>query len=395
MLSGYRVLDLSGRIGWLAGRLLADLGAEVVKIEAPGADIDGADWRAFNVNKRLLRLDVHAPAGRAALDRLLAGVDVLLESTQPGEPGADQLAPERVRRLAPRVVHVTVTPFGSAGPRAGWRASDLEMMAAGGAMSLAGEPCGKPMRVTIPQSYAWAGAQAAVGALMALTCRTVSGIGQHVDVSAQAAVLLALSHAPAFWDMGQGEPTRAGAFVTGRSIRGARFRAFWPCADGFLNFVLYGGPAGRRTNRQLVEWMREADAPVGALAEVDWNCFDPKLATQEEVDRLEEPIAQFFLSLTKRQFLEQASRREMLGYPVSTTADIAADPQLTARDFWKDLSVPGGRSERHCGPFAIVDGVRASLRYVPGHEVELDELLREIEEASRAGVAETGARHAA
>lgn len=382
MLDGYYVLDLSGRIGWLAGRLLADLGAEVVKVETFDADIESADWRALNVNKRLLRLDIHMPDGRAALDRLVAGVDVLIESAQRGERGADRFAPDRIRRLAPRAVHVTVTPFGSTGPYANWRASDLEVMAAGGAMSLAGEPGGKPIRVTVPQSYAWASAQAAVGALTALTFRSASGLGQHVDVSAQASVMLALSHAPAFWDMRQGEPTRAGAFVTGRSLRGARFRAFWPCADGFLNFVLYGGAAGRRTNRQLIEWMREEGAPLGALAGVDLGSFDPKLATQEDVDRLEAPIAAFFLGLTKRQFLEQASRREMLGYPVSTTADIASDPQLAARDFWRDLPDDEKGRERHCGPFAIVDGARAPLRYPPGHEVGLDELLEEIEEAN-------------
>lgn len=393
MLTGYQVLDLSNRVGWLAGRLLADLGADVVKIEAPDADVDSADWRAFNVNKRLLRLDVHATEGHAALDRLIGGVDVFIESMQPGERDARRFDPERLRQLAPRLVHVTITPFGRSGPRAGWLASDLETMAAGGAMSLAGEPDGKPMRITVPQAHAWAGTQAAVGALTALLCRTASGLGQHVDVSAQAAVVLALSHAPAFWDMGQGEPTRAGAFVTGRSIRGARFRAFWPCLDGHLNFVLYGGTAGRRTNRQLVDWMREKDAVLGGLAGVDWDRFDPKLATQDDVDRLEQPIARFFLGLKKREFLEEASRREMLGYPVSTVGDIADDPQLAARGFWADVPITETRSERHCGSFAIVDGVRAPPRYAPGHEVCLHELLQEIDEAGRARKSGTGTRN--
>ncbi|HRQ59185.1 MAG TPA: CoA transferase [Azoarcus taiwanensis] len=378
MLSTYHVLDLSDRVGWLAGRLLADLGANVIKVEAPGASIDGPDWQANNVNKRLLRLDLDSAQGQSSFDRLITGVDILIESARPHDRRAHCLDPARLRSVNPRLIHVSVTPFGTSGPRASWVASDLEIMAAGGAMSLAGESDGAPMRVTVPQSYCWAGAQAAVGALTALVHRSVSGEGQHVDVSAQAAVILALSHAPAFWDMERSIPTRAGAFVTGRSINGARFRAFWRCADGYLNFVLYGGPAGRRTNARLVAWMRERDVELGALDGINWKQFDPRLATQQEVDALERPIAKFFAGLTKREFLEQASQREMLGYPVSTVADIAVDAQLAAREFWDDVAHPGGGVERHCGSFAIVDGVRMPLRHAPGSEVDVAALLDEL-----------------
>ena len=388
MLSAYRVLDLSNRIGWLAGRLLADLGAEVIKVEAPGACIESADWQAYNVNKRLFRLDLETTAGQIAFDRLLGGFDILIESTQPSDPAARFLGVERLKAINPRLIHVSVTPFGSAGPRADWLASDLEMMAAGGAMSLAGEPDGTPMRVSVPQSYCWAGAQAAVGALMALFHRTVSGgAGQHVDVSAQAAVILALSHAPAFWDMEGTIPTRAGDYVTGRSTKGAKFRAFWPCADGFLNFVLYGGPAGRRTNAQLVAWMGERGADLGALEQVDWKRFDPKAADQDEVDALERPVAVFFKQISKREFLEEASRREMLGYPVSTMSDIASDQQLTARDFWQDLKGQDGVNQRHCGSFAIIGQTRAPLRHLPGEEIDLQALLAEF--GSREGSPDT------
>lgn len=379
MLSAYRVLDLSDRTGWLAGRLLADLGAEVIKVEAPGVSVAAIDWQAYNVNKRLLRLDLETAAGQLAFDQLLGGFDFLIESVQPSDPGAGFLAVERLKTINPRLIHVSVTPFGSAGPRADWLASDLEMMAAGGAMSLAGEPDGAPMRVSVPQSYCWAGAQAAVGALTALFHRTVSGgRGQHVDVSAQAAVILALSHAPAFWDMEGTIPTRAGDYVTGRSIKGAKYRAFWPCVDGFLNFVIYGGPAGRRTNAQLVAWMRERGAALGALEQVDWKCFDPKAADQDAVDALERPIAAFFRQISKREFLEEASRREMLGYPVSTMSDLASDPQLTARDFWQDMKGSDGGNQRHCGSFAIVGQTRAPLRHPPGGEVDLRTLLAEF-----------------
>src|SRR5260370_1393492 len=136
--------------------------------------------------------------------------------------------------------------------------------------------------------------QAAIGALVALSHRDATGRGDLVDVSAQASVVTALSHAPAFVDLLGLEPTRAGAFMTGRSIKGARYRVFWPCRDGYINFIFYGGVAGRRTNEQLVAWMRECGADLGALAAIDWKVWDPTKADQSEVDGIEAPPAKFF-----------------------------------------------------------------------------------------------------
>ena len=364
MLGALRVLDATDRLGWLAGRLLADLGARVTKLEAPGADLSSPHWRALNVNKRLAYFDSAFRDAPQRLAQLASHADILLSTPAPTQFEMFQ----RLLDKYPALVLVCITPFGLYGPKATWLASDLEIMAAGGAMSLAGEPGGTPLRVSAPQAYAWAGSQAAVGALSALYHRRASGNGQLVDVSAQAAVITALSHAPAFIDIAGTCPTRAGAFITGRSVTGARFRVFWPCRDGYLNFILYGGAAGRRTNEQLCAWMRASGTDLGALATQDWANWDPTVATQERVDALEAPIARFFSSLSKREFLEGAHAREMLGYPVSTVADIAADPQLAARGFWQDIAAPGGGLERHCGAFVIVDGKRASLLPRKAHE---------------------------
>lgn len=361
MLQGCVVLDCTERLGWLTGRLLADLGADVTKLEAPGADISSAEWRALNVNKQLVRADLSDPAGRRTLDRLAATADILIATPHSRADTAQVFDFERLSRINPRLIVVAITPFGLTGPKAGWLASDIEIMAASGAMSLAGEPDGAPLRVSVPQSYAWAGGQAAVGALTALAARGHTGHGQLVDVSAQAAVIIALSHAPTFVDILGTVPTRAGAFITGRSVAGAHYRVFWPCRNGFINFILYGGAAGRRTNEQLIAWMRERGVELGPLGAIDWAKFDPTRANQAEVDAMETPIAQFFRSVTKREFLEEAHRREMLGYPVSTTADIATDPQLEARGFWQDLPGVDGRAERHCGAFVVVDGARPPL----------------------------------
>jgi len=360
MLAGCTILDCTDRLGWLAGRLLADLGARVTKLEAPGADLTSPHWRAYNVNKRLVRFDFTAKHAAQRLRELASDADLLIATPAPSR--RELFDYERLSAANRALIVVSITPFGLTGPKALWLASDLEIMAAGGAMSLAGEPGGTPLRVSAAQAYAWAGAQAAVGALIALYHRRVSGRGQLVDVSAQSAVITALSHAPAFVDIAGTSPTRAGSFITGRSEKGARFRVYWPCIDGYVNFILYGGVAGRRTNEQLVAWMASRGAQLGALATQDWARWDPTLAPQAAVDALEAPIARFFATLTKREFLEGAHAREMLGYPVSTVADIAADPQLAARGFWQDLPAPGGGVERHCGAFVVVDGKRPALR---------------------------------
>lgn len=354
MLRSVRVIDATERLGWLAGRLLADLGARVTKVEAPGADVSSPHWRALNINKRLQR--------GTLTTELAVDADIVLVTPAPAQFDFCTSLSDGKR------VVVCITPFGLTGPKARWLASDLEIMAAGGAMSLAGKPGGTPLRVSAPQAYAWAGSQAAVGALVALHYMRIHGRGQLVDVSAQAAVITALSHAPAFIDIAGTCPTRAGAFITGRSVTGARFRVFWPCRDGYLNFILYGGVAGRRTNEQLCAWMQSRGFDLGALASEDWARWDPTVATQERVDALEVPMARFFAALTKREFLEGAHQREMLGYPVNTVADIAADPQLAARGFWQDVPAPGGGLERHCGAFVIVDGKRASLLPSKSHE---------------------------
>jgi crotonobetainyl-CoA:carnitine CoA-transferase CaiB-like acyl-CoA transferase len=364
-LFGVLVLDCTDRFGWLAGRILADLGADVVKVDQPGTDRTCPEWRALNVNKRALDLDPRRSADRHQLDELLAKADICLINPATTDWGR-LITPEIVREVYPRLVVVAITPFGRTGPRKDWQASDLELMAAGGAMSLAGEPDGVPLRVSAPQSYGWVGAQAAIGALTALFRRETTGRGDLVDVSAQASVVTATAHAPAFFDLNGVVPKRAGAFMTGRSITGARFRVFWPCADGFLNFIFYGGVAGRRTNEQLVAWMRERGAELGPLGGIDWTRFDPTRATQAEVDAMEAPVAKFFAGVSKRDFLIEAHEREMLGYPVSDIADIVTDPQLEARAFFETLSGGPLGLERYCGAFAVIDGERPALRHPAG-----------------------------
>jgi len=378
LLESYRVLELASERGALAGRIFGDLGADVILVEPPCGDSarrhpplsqarDGTPislfWLALNVNKRGITLAWDTPTGRELLLRLVERVDFLIEGLSPGTLEKHNLGWEHFRRVNPRLIMISITPFGQEGPYRDFLGSDLEVMALSGTMSLAGEEEGEPMRVSVPQAFFWAGVEAVMGGWTALAARSATGRGQHVDVSAQVAAMAPLAMAPAHWDLNRVNPLRAGVFVTGRSITGAKMRAIWRCRDGWINFIVYGGEAGRHTNKQLVAWMRERGMAPDWLCDIDWEHFEVTQLTQEEVDRIEAPIAEFFLTITKREFMEEAIRRQMLGYPVSTVADIMSDPQLEARGFWQEIADPTtGRRLRYPGGFALINGERLSIR---------------------------------
>src|SRR5216117_2359723 len=355
ILAPYRVLYLTGELGPLCAKILADLGADVLKVEPPTGDPSrwrgpfpgdrpdpeqSLSWAAWNVNKRSVTLDLALPAGRDGLRRRACEADFLIESFPPGELDRLGLGYPALAEENPRLIVTSITPFGQTGPYSTYRASDLELMAAAGCMSLTGEPDGPPLRVSLPQASAWAGVYAAAGSLLALHHRYLTGEGQHVDVAAQSCLLSALGHAPGFWDLNRTNAVRAGVFMTGRSITGARMRVMWPCKDGYLNFIIYGGEAGRRTNQALVEWMDSQGMAPEFLKQKDWKAFDIARVTQEEIDRMEEPIGEFFKGVTKAEFFKEVVKRQMLGYPVASVKEIFEDPQHEARRFWQRIEHP-------------------------------------------------------
>lgn len=399
MLEGLRVLDLADASGYLCGRTLADLGADVVKVEPPGGDagrweppfaddVPGINrslaWLAGNSNKRGIVCDLDSADGRTHFAKLAKAADVIVETVPPGDLQSRGLDYEALRALNPALVYTTIAPFGVAGPLANTPAGDLEITASSGSLWLAGEPGGTPVRSTLPQSANWAGMYAAMGTLMAVLARDANGCeGQHVDVSAQASMVTAISHAPIFWDLLGEEQHRSGPFLTGRSVTGAQFRNVWPCRDGYVTFALYGGPAGRDSSRELVAWIDEVSQPGGAppaLKAVDWQTFDPTRATQAEVDALEADISPFIGSLTKDEFFARFVERNMLGYKVSTVEDILSDPQLEARAFWHEVGAPWTAEQtlRFPGSFGLFDGHRpVPRRLAPAVGEHTDEVLCE------------------
>ncbi len=375
-LSGLRALDLTGELGWLLGRILADLGVEVVKIDPPGGDpgkglsplIEGplgavsAAWIAFNMGKSRLDLDLNTLEGQSRFLELAGRADFVLESTEPGMLDRLGIGWNALHERNPSLILTSVTPYGQEGPLAGVPASDLEIMAAGGAIWLTGDADRPPVRVSLPQAACWAGSYAAIGTLIAYHYRQLTGEGQHVDMSAQAGVVPALVHAPSYFDFLGENPMRAGGYLVGRNVNGAVMRNIWPCRDGYVAFAVYGGQAGRQSNRGLVEWMTECGVAPNSLKKIDWDTFDVTALTKEEVTEIEEAIAPFFETITKAEFSEQATARRILGYIVATTPDIASDPQLEEREVWSEAFVPEiGKTVRFPDGWLRIDGERYGL----------------------------------
>ncbi|MEE9550392.1 MAG: CoA transferase [Candidatus Binatia bacterium] len=352
LLKDCRVLDFTNETGFLCGKILGDLGADVIKVEKPGGDEsrnlgsfyqDIPDpeknlyWFSYNHNKRGITLNIETETGKEILLKLVENTDIFLETFAPGylkKLGLDYAA---LNKINPKLIMTSITPFGQSGPYKDYKGSDLVLTAMSGFMSVLGDSDKPPVRPTLPQSYMWTGMHAAEGTLMAYYHRGITGEGQQVDVSGQAGVVWALSIAPSFYDLNKEVPKREGSFITGRSITGAILRAVYPCKNGYLAYIIYGGPAGKRTNRRLVEWMDSKGMAPDYLKDKDWDKFDIATVTQEEVDQIEEAYMRFFKTVTKEEFFKRVLENDMLGYPVATAKDILEDEQLKARGLWQEV----------------------------------------------------------
>lgn len=405
-LSGLRVLDLTDERGLLAGHMLAKLGADVVQVEGqvegragsparrqppfdpafdpvsdPGAaGQNSCFWSAFAAGKRSLLLDPDAAAGRATLRQLLARADILLESADPAQRQRWQLSPAQTRAVNPHLIHVSITAFGLDGPKAHWAATDLTVWAAGGALLPSCDSDGTPLRMSVPQSFLNAAADAAGGALMALAARHRSGLGQHVDIAAQQSAsicTLAVSLAAAVGHPDFSIPGAAPRPRPGQkpeldlSGSGARTRrSKWQVKDGLVEMHLGIGPAGGGFANNLFSWLHAAGACPDDIAAWDWKTLPQRILDGEigeaDLERARTCVAQFLAGFTKQELQQQAIDRRLLCAPIATTTDLLASPQLASRNFFIELVEASGARRTLPGPFcAGVPAAFAALTPAP------------------------------
>ena len=376
-----RVLDLTNRNGYLCGRILADLGADVVKVERPEGDPDrrigpfyqqtynrerSLFWFAYNANKRGITLNLDSRDGRQILKTLAVKADFLIESFPSGTMDELGLGYDALGEINPRMIYTSITPFGQTGPYKNFKASDLVVMAMSGLLYMTGRPGEAPLRISFPQSFLLAAAHAAAASMIAYFHRETTGRGQHVDVSARECVLWEISNAIPSWKLNRKILKRVGSYMSGRWAN-IQQKLLWKCKDGYVVFYILSGGFGEKTNRGIVAWLQEEGLASELLTNVDWADFDMSKQTQEIQNQMEAPIAELFSRHTKAELYNEALKRKIMLSPVSTARDICENAQLHARNFWVEVDhpeIPAGIT--YPGPFArLSESPLASARRAP------------------------------
>lgn len=349
-LAGYRVLDLADEKGQLCARLLGELGADVIKIEPPrdgdpsrqnGPFFKGEQgpntsiyWWAMNGGKRSITLQLRLEAGREILRRLIATADIVIETNMPGEAGALGLDYPSVKAANPAAILVSITNFGQTGPYSKWQATDIVGSAMGGHMHLNGDDEHGPVRTTAPQAYTQVNVQAAVGAAIALYARPSNGgAGQHVDVSMQEAMTVAMDHAQHTWDIRKVNTFGPGVFRNASGIRGARY--LFETADGWLTALQAGGAIGPNSDT-VIDWLAEAGEANG-LDSPTWRAklgAVPPALQPEERALVEDTFAAFCRKRKKEDLVAEAQKRGLGWAPVFGPREIVESKQLAAREYW-------------------------------------------------------------
>lgn len=377
-LENLRVLDLTDELGGYSTKLLADLGAEVIRVDPPeGGLLERAPYLDqekkislfdvfFNQNKKRVTLNLSDSKGRELLAHLWRSSDVVVWSSIDGIsdtrwPIIDSL------RGNPNQIVCLITPFGLDGPYRHFAASDAVIMALGGFLSISGYPdC--PVVPFGEQSYYAASLHAALGIVVASAHRTNGGEGQEISVSAQDAVAHALENAIQYYDLENHIRSRIGdkepAIGTG----------VFKCRDGyvFLMAFLHGTPLRWP---ELVEWLKDEDVEGSEiLTDSQWTNLD-WVTTDEAKNQFREIFESFSSKIDKLELYEEGQRRGVNICPLNTLSDCADSPQLRSRGFFRNGAVKIlGEELEFPGPPFRIDGFEQSAieAFGPGdHDQEI------------------------
>lgn len=264
-----------------------------------------------------------------------------------GLPGLQELGLARavLERINPGLVHVSVTAFGSFGPRAHWRGGELVVSATGGVLRLTGEPDRPPVKEALDACLFHAEMVAAAGAMAAHYSRSACGLGQHVDICAQEVTFSRLVNSILVWQFDRRKLHRVGGAV---NYGKATVRCIWPLADGWCFHTLMTGKFGASANRALSEWL-DAVAARNPLRDVDWLRYDRSTLPAETRADWEAAIADFFATRTRADIATEGLKRGINACVIAAPADVLVDPHLQAREFWA-----GAGESRRPSRFAVI-----------------------------------------
>jgi crotonobetainyl-CoA:carnitine CoA-transferase CaiB-like acyl-CoA transferase len=363
-LKGFRALDLTDLSGQLCGRVLADLGMEVIKIEPPGGDpvrnlapfITSADGKRLstvfahlNAGKASKVLDLNDETGRAQLLELVKTADVLIESFQPGDLDAKGLGYKDLETINPRIVMASITGFGQTGPKKNFACNDLVALAESGFLYISGDPSLPPVKPPETQAYYFASLFATAGLLAALYRRERTGQGDHVDASMQEA-LATQEHIIRLWANEQQIAKRAGS--QHGSVAPAKI---FSCKDGFVYLYV----TRQHWKLFLSLWKNHPtvfDAP-------DWL---NNLYRRAHADELNSAVETFLSGFTMAEITEFLQAKGIPCVPVNTPMGFANDEQVRERGFMAPVEhTRFGKTNQPAIPF-VIDGARPPVGSVPG-----------------------------
>jgi crotonobetainyl-CoA:carnitine CoA-transferase CaiB-like acyl-CoA transferase len=350
MLNNYRVLDLTDEKGFLCGKILGDLGADVIKIERPAGDASrrigpffnntpdpekSLNWFALNASKRGITLNIEDPEGKELFRKLADTADVVIESFTPGHMDALGIGYAALSARNPRLIMTSITPFGQTGPYKDYKASDITLLAMSGLMSINGDSDRPPIRMCLDQSYYLASTQAAAGTLLAIQYRYASGKGQCIDVSIYEVAVRANYREPFRWEWERATTPRMGNFFARGS---AAFKQLWPSKDGYVTWLIM--MENTKPVRGWVEWMKE-EGVAGRWAEINWDETTNFLKwSAEDIQAIQDAIVAFILTHTTKELAANSMKRGLLLSPVNPINFVAEDEQMIARNFWKKVEHP-------------------------------------------------------
>jgi crotonobetainyl-CoA:carnitine CoA-transferase CaiB-like acyl-CoA transferase len=357
-LSGCRVIEIGASASAVAGRILADLGAEVIKVEPEGGEssrrhrptlelADGdslsANWLAFNVSKRSIAIDLQNPRGRSEFLALASTADIVITDFQRMDADRSDALAREALAASPSLIWTEISPYGRGHPFEGLPAGDLVLQAMGGHLYLNGDIDRPPVRIGLPVALSQGGAEAASAALMAYYHRLNSGEGQRVDVSIQECVTWTLLNTTMTAQLLGVDEVRGGAI---RKERANKYytRLVWECVDGFIHFAPVGGGGGAAREKSyaaLLAWMAEDGIVDPLLTSRDWNGLDAQAIGQADYDAIAQLIEHFIATKTIDELIDRAVRDRILLAPVSSVAQVMTNPQLKARGVFETLHDPG------------------------------------------------------
>jgi crotonobetainyl-CoA:carnitine CoA-transferase CaiB-like acyl-CoA transferase len=377
MLDGLPVLDLTDHRGEIGPWMLRELGAEVVKVEPPGGtsaraahpmhDGTSLQFEVYNSGKQLVELDPSSASDRSTLRRLVARSAIVFDSGPPGLLAAFGIDRRKLMELNPTIVSVLVTAVGSDGPRANEAHTELTVAALGGPVRIQGDAERAPVKVSIPQVWRHAGAEAALAALVAKARGDRLGEAQFVDLSAQAAMTWTMLNAMNAHAVQGRDFERTGATLHLAMTVPLRHR----CRDGYVILVPRGPVGGA-----LGPWLVEEGIVDQEWLDEDWATFDHRIiegqATMFSHQDLIDALGLLCSRFTKQELLDRGLELGATIAPVNTLSDLLAFEQLESRDFWRHLGPSQGTDgddaemPRLPGSFVTVDGARLNHHPIPG-----------------------------